>query len=62
MMREDLPAKHQLVTSRAASTALAALIVADAILYVQWCTTHRTASCCLLRVDRSASKYIYNVV
>jgi len=34
MTREDSPAKHQLVTSRAASTALAALIVADAILYV----------------------------
>jgi len=34
MTREDLPAKHQLVTLRAASTALAALTVADAILYV----------------------------
>ena len=34
MTREDLPAKHQLVTSRAASTALAALTVADAILNV----------------------------
>jgi len=34
MTREDSPAKHQLVTLRAALTALAALIVADAILYV----------------------------
>jgi len=34
MTREDSPAKHQLVTSRAALTAIAALIVANAILCV----------------------------
>ena len=34
MTHEDSPAKHQLVTLRAASTALAALIVANAILNV----------------------------